>query len=196
MKTIQVSDENYEFLKECINELNTQDTKCTRNPIYTVWHEVREYGIDENFTSDFVYVWEDEEYETLEELFTYLDENGYEDDLVQMYNDNNEREILNYDEYTKETIKSWFCETLTSYEVETSMELLSDYNFSIVGVRNKDEQVVNGACFSFFEKDAKDHIEMNGHNIKGKKYTYADSLFRSPRMEKLMNLLKSELILE
>jgi len=195
MKTIQVSDENYEFLKDCVKELNTQDTRSTRNPIYTVWHEIKEYGIEENFTSDFVYIWDDEEYETIEDLFNAIDFNGYEKELIHAYNVNNDKLIVEYDDYTKQVLKDWLCNTLTSYEVKEMMESLAG-NFSTVGVRNTEEQVVNGACFSFFEKDAKDHIELNGHNIRGKTYTYVDSLYRSPRMEKLMNLLKSELVLE
>lgn len=45
MKTIQISD--------CIKELKTQDNRCTRQPFYTVWHEVKDYGISEDYSREY-----------------------------------------------------------------------------------------------------------------------------------------------
>lgn len=36
MKTIEVTDEQYETLKEMQNELNTQDNRHTRDPMYVI----------------------------------------------------------------------------------------------------------------------------------------------------------------
>ncbi|MGD9678138.1 MAG: hypothetical protein AB7V16_07210 [Vulcanibacillus sp.] len=193
MKTIEVSDEVYEFLKECKKELNTQDNRSTRNPIYTIWHKVKEYGISDGYASEHIYLWDDSEYENLEEVFNSLLVDGYESDLLQAYSENNveEKLILEIDEHTVPILKEWFTDKLNEYEVMEFMEELTGNNFSKVGIRWKHEQATNEGCFSFFEKDAEDHIKLNGHNIRGEKYTYADSLYRSPRMEKLMEILNT-----
>jgi hypothetical protein len=46
MKTIQVDDEVYDFLKSCQEELNTQNVRGTANPIYGFIYE-KEYSSDE-----------------------------------------------------------------------------------------------------------------------------------------------------
>ncbi len=191
MKTIEVSDEVYEFLKDCKNELKTQDNRCTRNPIYTIWHKIKEYGISDGYASEHIYVWDDSEYESLEEVFDFLVENEYDSYLLQAYSENNveEKPVIEIDEHTIPILKEWFCDELNNYEVMEFMEELTGNNFSEIGIRWKSEQATNGGCFSFFEKDAEDHIKLNGHNIRGEKYTYADSLYRTPRMEKLMEVL-------
>lgn len=197
MKTIQVTDEVYEFLKNCKEELNTQDNRCTRNPLYTIWHHIIEYGIADDFSEGEVYIWDDDEFQNLEDLFNFMDNNDYEDLIIKVYNYYNPQvlvEVYNEDTGIKEKVKEWFCDRNNSFEIIDLMSELTSNTFYSVGIRKKQEQVVNGACFSFFEKDAFDHIKMNGHNIKGKTYTYADSLYRTPRMEKLLSILKTELL--
>lgn len=190
MKTIEVSDEVYEFLKDCKNELKTQDNRCTRNPFYTIWHHVKDYGMSEDYGEEYSYIWDEDEFESLEEVFTYMDKNNYEEEILKVYNDNNltDYTLENYEDH-REEIKKWFCDETNSYDVSETMSDITVNVFYRVGIRKREEQVVNGACFSFFEKDAFDHIKLNGHNIKGKKYTYADSLYRTPRMEKLLEIL-------
>jgi hypothetical protein len=191
MKELQLTEEDYAFLKECVNELHTQDNRSTRNPFYTVWHEVKEYGLDDNYASEHIYLWEEDEFDSLDDVFKFLDENRYEEELIKMYNESTYSDyVVEMYEGVRGEIKDWFCDSYNEYAVVSAMERLTDGFFSVVGVRSRTEQVVNGACFSFFEKDAFQHIELNGHNITGKRHTYADSLFRTLRMERLLELLK------
>lgn len=188
MKTINVSDEVYEFLKECKNELHTQDGRATRNPIYTIWHTKEHYGLTDDYASEYKYYWDDSEYESLEDLYDWMDENGYEDDLLSMYNIYNDRKD-NLEEYDKDIIKAWFTDDMNEYEVIEGMESLTGNLFQKIGYSTSYEQVTDGSCFSFFESDANEHLTRNKHNIKGNPYTYVDSLYRSPRMEKLRDTL-------
>ena len=200
MKTIEVSDEAYEFLKECQNEIKTQDNRATRNPIYTVWQKKREWGIDPDFSEGAEFIWDDMTF-TREDIIPYLYENGYQEELANILKEieamdidcpDSSKEILTEEDVKK--IEDYFKDMMNSeYELAS---LLSEYVNSYihsVGYRVEDHQVVNGTCFSFFEKDAYDHIKTNGHNISGEKHTYADSLYRAPRMEKLLEILKSEM---
>ncbi len=194
MKTIEVSDEDYDFLKECVNLLHTQDTRATRSPIYTIHKQEKVYGIDEEYTSKFVYVWEDSEFESLEDVFTFLLENGYEDYLIEFYNeynDDGDELSLNDDGEINEEdvgkIKELFIDECTGV---TEDWLADKFDIRQVGVRLEEVQETDGTCFSFFEQDAFDHLKLNGHNIRGEQiHTYADSLYRSPLMEKLLEFL-------
>jgi hypothetical protein len=188
MKTITVSDEQYSFLRECVSLLKTQDNRCTRNPIYTIYSTKTIYGIDSQYSSEEVFIWEDTSY-TKEELLEFFIDNGYRDDLLKWYAEfigKNDISLIFEDSISE--IRKAFIET-ESYELE---EFLNKYDIIITNTFEEDQQVVGGTCYSFFEQDAFDHIKMNKHNIAGKNvHTYADSLYRTPRMEKLLELLKN-----
>jgi hypothetical protein len=47
MKTIQITDEEYDFLVKLKHELNTQDNRITANPIFLVQEETKEIGHEE-----------------------------------------------------------------------------------------------------------------------------------------------------
>jgi predicted CopG family antitoxin len=69
MKTIEVTDEQYEFLKEAKHLLNTQDNRCTRDPIYCIMEKKRIYGLSEDYSSDYVWARDDIEFKTIKNLF-------------------------------------------------------------------------------------------------------------------------------
>lgn len=82
MKTIQVTDEEYDFLVKLKHELRTQDNRSTANPIFLVQEEIKvisneEYGcsdgydIVEKVTGDY------STYETKCEAYRDLLEMGY-----------------------------------------------------------------------------------------------------------------------
>ena len=194
MPQIEVSEEDYQFLKDCINELKTQDNRCTRNPVYTVWHKKRIYGLASDYAEDYGFVWDDN-FLSPEEVIESAIEGGYieEDTLENIFTENDTGYLGDCitekrDLYTFENLKKGFLE-LEYYDQESLLQEFVDKDIYIGWYRDEDVQVENGGCFSFFEKDAFDHIKMNKHNISGECHTYADSLFRTPRMEKLLDLL-------
>jgi len=190
MKTIQVSDEDYEFLKDCVNKLKTQDNRSTRSPIYTIWKTNKVYGVDEDYGGQKAYIWDDDEFESLLDIFTYLKENECEEDLLKLLNILSVEQYAEWNEEAYKELEDYF--TLGNYDEEIEEFFHDEYEIYPIYFRKEDVQVVNGACFSFFEKDAIEHLQMNRHNIESEKaYTYADSLYRSPRMEKLLTMLNN-----
>jgi hypothetical protein len=196
MKTIQVSDEDYEFLKDCVNELKTQDNRSTRSPIYTIWKTQKRYGVDKDYTSDIEYIWDGDTFESLEEIIKYLDENEYDKELLQLLNtiyydsDDSDKVFTEWNDEAKAELNAYVEEGTYDSDIEDFLN--EKFDIYSVGITTEDVQVTDGACFSFFEKDALEHLQNNRHNIKSKKaYTYADSLYRSPRMEKLLTMLNN-----
>lgn len=54
---INISDETYNFLKNIVSEIETQDNRCTRLPILFIIKEtIKEYGIEEDYGAD-GYIW-------------------------------------------------------------------------------------------------------------------------------------------
>lgn len=49
------------FREEIAERLRTQDNRCTADPIYVVQQRRRVYGVDENYTDNFVWVSSDGE---------------------------------------------------------------------------------------------------------------------------------------
>jgi len=205
MKTLELSDELYDFLKECQEKMKTQDNRCTRNPIYTIWHKVKEYGFDGDYASDFGFYWNDDFFHSSKELLEFLYDNCYEDELENVYKEVMEDdmakeedfvEALEIDRKTLSKLTDYVEKEIPKNDLEDLFQTLVSEDIKFVYYRKKAEQVHNGGCFSFFEEDAFDHIKMNKHNISGEPYTYADSLYRAPRMEKLMKALKEDIIFE
>lgn len=86
MKTIQISDQDYDFLKDIIHELNTQDERFTRNPVFLV-QELNKVPTSEDYFTDGVQYVEDVTgdhavYETLIEAYRDLLESGYSKDDI------------------------------------------------------------------------------------------------------------------
>ena len=205
MKTIQVSDEVYEFLKECQEELNTQNNRITHNPIFgfKVKQEVASY--DPKF---YVFVtydhtnkiakthvegWEEnlaqyimDCYDTIEELYDFLVNNilYYDWSPQHHFSDDNEFE----DAIKKELIE--YIKDLNYYDYNNFAEQvdLKVFGYDI-------EWAIYSESFSLFASDLGAHENMNKHNM-GEYRSYADSNYRTPKMEQLYNVLKSEIKFE
>jgi hypothetical protein len=94
VKTLTISDEMAEFIKNLAHTIETQDTRCTKNPIYFT---VRMH-IDEVCAEDcgdrFIYITDDGTKFTRDELEErFLDEKEDEDDEIDDYIDKNYRKI-------------------------------------------------------------------------------------------------------
>lgn len=75
MKTIEINDEDYEFLMNLKSELNAQDCRCTASPYYYTIRIKKRIIVPEGCGTEFLYK-DDIELEEKEEIIEYLLDNG------------------------------------------------------------------------------------------------------------------------
>jgi hypothetical protein len=186
MKTIQITDETYEFLKDLAGKLKTQDNRMTANPrYYAIREKDKTYGFDLLYTDDYIYAYVDSdgetniECDTLEEAFQA------------------ECEVEDIEKQKGETAigairRSWLDYGLTHRiegEVhplrdESDEEILLEFlGWRKVGIRHT-QKFSN--CF-LTEEAANRHIEINRHNLKDPD-TF---LFHAYRNEELDMVIKA-----
>lgn len=204
MKTIQVSDETYEFLKLCQEELNTQNNRGTANPIFgfQVAEKVASYDPHEyEFVSDdhtsVITTTERENWQ--EELAEYILAQ-YDESVDDQFNFLNEtftevawpvKEHFTDDEIYAEELKkdlATYIKNLNYYEYENFCDEVVD--IKVYGYVK--EWKVYDNSFSFFESDTQAHLDMNKHNMR-EYQTYVYSTFRTPKMGKLLFILRDEM---
>jgi len=170
--------EDVEFLKNFKKELKTQNNRYTSNPLYVIMDKkelVTAGGYNEHRSC-----WMDDEgteWKTLESLFDYLEEN-YSEELEAYYE-------LDEDDIS---IKEMFLEDHNDGTEEIYVKGLTD-KFTLVHLQ-KFDNIKGSGVYSFFENDAKEHLESNRSHYSKGAHTHACSLWRSPRMEKLLNWIR------
>jgi hypothetical protein len=188
MKTITITDEQYEALKEMQNELKIQDNRSTRDPVYVIMN-THKVPSTQDYSND--YVWFDhhnsESIGNDEDLFNYMAEN-YAFLLLHKFNDAEEMPLLEIDEINESEIKDWFMTVIddgTTFKGALHAEGISKlYYLEEDGIAH-----ISGMPVSFFEKDLFEHLKLNDYHYSDKARTYACSLWRSSRMEELRTLL-------
>lgn len=181
MKTIEISEEDYNFLKECKELLNTQNNRATRNPIYTI-QDVEKIPTSSDYADGSFWIDVEADYYQIgsdEELFEYLwDYDGnYKEKIIEYLSEEGDEE--------KEDFKKLFLKEI-QYDDDLAgfgIECISNYYYL------EKWFIKEGAVFSFFEKDAFDHLESNHYHYTEKARTYGCSLWRSPKMERLRKFL-------
>lgn len=194
MKTIQVSDEQYEALIEMQDELKTQDNRNTRDPIYIIMDK-ETFPTSYDYSDDYIWFnsYDSETIGDDEDLFEYLVDNCSEE-LIKSFNDYQDennflRDIEN--EESKKELKEWFLNELTySEDISDITDLTVEHHIiKIYQFENESIQYKQGMPISFFEKDMIEHLSSNDYHYTNKAKTYACSLWRSRRMEKLREIL-------
>lgn len=183
MKTIEITDEQYEFLKEAKHLLNTQNNRSTRDPIYCIMEKKRIYGLSEEYSSDFMWCRDDTEFETIKNLFEDVIEN-YEDDLREYLQDYYGIEDFIFDE--DEALEQFESELSEGYSIVFE-SFLEERDYFKVYYRDEAELSQSANIFSLFEKDAKEYVESKRSD---RIFDYAESTWRSKRMSKLIEFLK------
>lgn len=192
MKTITVTDEQYEALKEMQQELGAQDTRSTRDPIYVILDE-HTVPTSEDYSEE--YEWYDsDDSEVIGDdlkLFHHILEN-HESTLITAYNADKDIENI----ITEETINANMDKVFDWFKVEVCDYNMFDFIFGKLEYINKiyllKEESISyrqGFPVSFFEKDLFEHLKSNDYHYTSKAKTYACSLWRSPRMEELRKIL-------
>lgn len=183
MKTIEITDEQYEFLKEAKELLKTQDNRCTRDPIYCIMEKKRIYGYEPDYASDFIWVWDDEEIaDNTNNIFQQILDYYDEETILDLW------ESLDRDNAPIDEIIKKLNEELDSgweYQIE---DFLEGKNIKKVYYRENYELSQQTKIFSLFEKDAKEYVESKKSNVF---FDYAESTCRSNRMKNLINFLKT-----
>lgn len=215
MKTIQVEDEVYNFLKSCQEELNTQDVRGTANPIYGFIYE-KEYRSDEG-----------DELQFINEDWHFRITNTEEEDWEKILS----KYILEHYDYDVDTINSIFKSVRIGYDFSESLdnfnELLNldedDSDFCIVfesvfssiledikefyfpdikktveafkinAVYYQKMPVMYQESVSLFESDMQAHLNLNKHNMPESARTYVYWNNRTPKMTKLRDVLKDKI---
>lgn len=191
MKTLEISDEDYEFLKEAQNLLKTQDNRYTRDPIYSIMQKTKEWGIDSNYSDKYEWIRDGEDNSsTSEELFDEL----YEEEIKELREMYCTEMNIDLEEAPEQILKTWFEEQLQdSY---TDVEFwLEEKGFRKVYYTIKNHINENLSMFSFFEKDVVDYVKSKCYGEdNGNKYdifSYGLSSWRANRMNKLRSIIEN-----
>lgn len=165
MKTIQLSDKDYELLMELSAELQRQDNDFQAFPYF--WQPISTRKVigtedDEPIIYDNVHV----ETYTFEEYFS---EN--EDEFKRFLESVDEPENSSFDDVSFDDLKYWV-------ECQSGIDI----------VYQKEKQIPE-QNFSIFKSDVKKHIESNGHHLGKNPHTYARTIWRMPKMEALVRIL-------
>ena len=172
MKTIQISDSDYEFLKKLKEELNTQDTDGTANPRFWSIMETREEYTHKDWGNDIKIYVDGESVYNLEEFVEEI-ENHYSHN------------------FTEGVMKEWNAVDKNDYyEVVTfCQDFVESLNVDVVGVIEK--QVIGSEGGPFLTKKAcKDYIERYKYNLS-KPVTYCNCAFRNEEYGKLLDILSN-----
>lgn len=159
---IDISREDYEFLKRLKHELNTQETDYQASPrFWVVAEHKKEYGIANGY-QDGCEVYDPEccgSWDSVEEFKEYL--------------------------IDEEIIKESELAGLESFE--EILNALGESEFNLVGYRDKYDCIAPNTMF-LTKKSCKRHIELN-HYHYSKPHTYAMTAWRSPEVERLLRII-------
>lgn len=166
MKTIQVSDEMYEFLTDLSVELNLQDNRCTASPYFFQVREIKEVAAHKGSGIEVLYSSEHEkELRTDEEKVAWIKE--HEDSFFETPFEDEAREVGHH--------------TMT-HELD---EMLIELGFEEFYV--EDMPVFSNTFLT--SKACDEHIRVNGHNLRHPS-NYLSHAFRNPELEKVLEFLR------
>ena len=186
----KLSNDDIKFLKELQKELNTEDNAGTASPRYWVIRQPeRIYHVDKDEADYFMFIDDDYQELTLEELKNYL-EDVYDDNLksVDIKDGVLTFEYLNEfsEEIEKYTIDFNNPFLDSGYSVDKVLELL-ELEVSVVYYKEIDVTVDN--CMFLTQIDAENHLRANDYHYHEKARTYCMCGWRNPRFERLINIL-------
>lgn len=188
MQLLRISDEIFEQLKEFQKELKTQNNRATANPIYGIM-EAESVVVPEGYGDEGFEWFDHERTESLgisdEELFNNLIEDEDREATIRKRLGELSSGELDYLTCDISIIRERFYDEIKYSNDLGSLgwsEIQKHFTKNIF-------KLTESGPLSFFEKDAFEHLEGNKHHYSDKAHTYAASLWRSPRMEKLREIL-------
>ena len=186
----KLSNDDIKFLKELQKELNTEDNVGTANPRYWVIRQPeRIYRVDRDEADYYVFLDDDYQELTLEELKNYL-EDVYDDNLKSVDIKDGVLTFEYLDEFSEEiekyTIDFYNSSLDSGYSVDKVLELLES-DVSVAYYKEVDATVDN--CMFLTQIDAENHLRANDYHYHEKARTYCMCGWRSPRFERLIKIL-------
>lgn len=166
MKTITVSDKDYETIMELSKELQLQENDGQAFPYFwsprsTKWG----IGTDDD-----------------EEVF-HLDGTDYA--AKELFEEDEDLRDRYLETIKRENPEVEFKEQIKFKDIDPwSWEFFLETEDHVKHYRREEEVRENN--FSLFKSDVKDHIECNAHHLGNKPHTYANTIFRMPKMEQLI----------
>lgn len=186
----KLSNDDIKFLKELQKELNTEDNVGTASPRYWVIRQPeRIYHVDRDEADYYVFLDDDYQELTLEELKNYL-EDVYDDNLKSVDIKDGVLTFEYLDEFSEEiekyTIDFYNSSLESSYSIDKVLELL-ELEVSVVYYKEIDVTVDN--CMFLTQIDAENHLRANDYHYHEKARTYCMCGWRNPRFERLIKIL-------
>ena len=171
MKTIQITDEDYEFLKDLQHELNTQTNDGNADPVYWGVMESEMKGVPEGCGDPIIYMG-DGGTMTTKEAIEYI-ENDYLSDL----DDADKEEWADVDKTDMDDVVRFMNENLNWHDVRMEDQRL--------------EERISRETGAFLTKRAcKEYVERYGYN-HSKPHTYAMTAYRNFELARLLKILKT-----
>jgi len=168
---IEISQEDFEFLKELQHELNTQPTDGNAQPVYWGVMETTLRGVPEGCGIPIIYMGDGGTMSTAEAV-AYI-ENEYLKDLDEA----NQQEWAEIDKNDMDDVVSF-------------MNVNLGWRFVRI-VYQRREEFISRETGAFLTKRAcKEYIERFGYNHSNP-HTYAMTAYRNFELERLLNVLKS-----
>jgi hypothetical protein len=206
MKTITVTDEVYEFLKSCQEELNTQNNRHTAMPIFgfifdkeVASHDPQEYVFINDDHTDTITKTEHEDWQ--KDLAEYIMNRFDEINDIRQFLSDTFTDIAwpVYHQYTddeqfEEAIKNDLIQYIKNLEYYDYSNFADEVNINVYGYETI--PVMYEESVSLFESDMEAHLNMNKHNMPEVVRTYVYSNYRTPKMEQLRNVLMKEIKFE
>ena len=172
MRTIQISDEDYEFLKELQHELNTQENDGEAEPIYWGVMEHKMVPAPEGCGDPIIYMG-DGATMTTEQAVEYVNENicDYSEELQEQWKDVN---------------KNWMDDVATFIHDEMD---ISECRV----VWEEEKAFISHETGAFITKRACKEYIRKCHYNHSKPHTYAMTAYRNFELERLLKILRSGL---
>lgn len=175
MRQIEVSQEDYDFLKDLQHELNTQTNDGNADPVYWGVMEHRMEPAPEGCGDAIIYMG-DGATMTTEEAVEYINENiaDYSEDVQDEW-----KEKDDFDRSDMPTVVDFLHDTMQLYECRIVWEEEKDFISRETGAF-----ITKRACKEYIEKCHYNH---------SKPHTYAMTAYRNYELGRLLNILRNGL---
>lgn len=182
MKTINVTDEMYQFLVETGKNILTQDNRCTRTPIVFVIESKCEEMRPEGYAEKQKIVDEEGNEESIEDIVEAIigDLEEVKERMSLLVDDDEVESLLQ----KAKTLEDLF----EIIDIDDYIRLFAD-TWTLIHYDEMFRPKTSEGGFFLTEKAADAHLKINGHHYREPR-TYVEYAHRNPEVEGIVNFLK------